>query len=98
MAQISKYIAPVATHPKQQDVLENVVIRPDFYQHWFEALGQFASMLRLQNGMGHVIHIEKEMGFINAEGELTLITGVSDETLQMSFPAGTWEWKEGETQ
>jgi hypothetical protein len=91
MGQFSK--STEAAQPKQHDVLDNVVIRPDFYQHWFDALGQFAGMMRLQKGMNFVVNIEKEKGYISAEGELTLVVGVSDETLQMAFPAGTWDWK-----
>lgn len=96
MGQIKRCTVADAAQPVQQDILEKVVIRPDFYQHWLDALGKFAGMMRLQKGMGYVVHIEKEKAFISTEGDLTIITGVSNETLQMAFPEGTWKWKDSE--
>ena len=75
-------------------ILEEVVIRHDIKQHWFEALGQFALLLRFQRGLNHVIQIKNDEGFVNSAGELVISAKVSSETLQMAVPAESWEWKD----
>jgi len=80
---------------KACNVLPQVAIRPDMEQHWFDALCQFANMMRMQNGINHVVSIENEEGFIDNAGVLVIKVNVSTETLQMSLPAGTWGWKDG---
>lgn len=97
MAQIGTHSVKVI--PQQladRNVLAEVKIRPDLELHWLDALGQFASMLRLQHGMKQFIEISAENGVINSAGELVVTAGVHNETLQIAFPAGTWNWKKTE--
>jgi hypothetical protein len=96
MGQISMF--NIAPQQNCRTVLSDIVIRPDLEQHWFDVLGQFAGIMRLQNGMQHVVSIENEKGFITCSGELIVSVEMNSEgTLQIAFPAGTWEWKAGNT-
>lgn len=95
MAQISS----LKVTPQQNGgiFLSEVVIRPDLEQYWFDALGKFAGLMRLQLGMTYVVSIENEKGFVNSAGELVVTVDVNSEgILQMAFPAGTWEWRGSE--
>lgn len=79
---------------KSRNVLPDVVIRHDLQQYWFDALGQFAGSMRVQKGLHAIIKIEDEVGHVNEVGSLVVVAGVANETLQMEFPAGTWDWKD----
>lgn len=96
MGQISMFT--IAAQQNCRSVLPDVVIRPDLEQHWLDILGQIAGIVRLQYGMKHVVSIENENGFITSSGELVVSVDLNREgILQMAFPAGTWEWKAGNT-
>jgi hypothetical protein len=78
-----------ATH---EDVYDQVEINPFVYQHWVDALGEFAASVRIRNGLQQVVSIDEESWHLNDAGDLVISASIDKEMIQMIVPRGLWEW------
>lgn len=82
----------VARQTKFDDLQSRVEINPLIYQHWVDALGEFASSVRIREGLQQVVTIDEESWDLNDAGDLVITASISQEVIQMIVPRGLWEW------
>ena len=76
---------------KLEDVYGQVEVNPLIYQHWVDALGEFASSVRIREGLRFVA-IDEESWGLNDAGDLIITASIGEEMIQMIVPKGLWEW------
>lgn len=74
------------------DISDKVEVNPLVYQHWVDALSEFASSVRLRQGFSSVVNISEERWQLNNEGDLVITATIEMESMQMMVPRGLWEW------
>ncbi|OGR28429.1 MAG: hypothetical protein A2X79_01255 [Desulfuromonadaceae bacterium GWB2_53_15] len=75
-----------------EDLSDKVEVNPLVYQHWVDALSEFASSVRLRNGFSSVVEIAEENWHLNDDGDLVITATIEMESMQMIVPRGLWEW------
>jgi len=74
------------------DITDKVEVNPLVYQHWVDALSEFASSVRLRQGLSSVVEIAEERWHLNDDGDLVITATIDMESMQMIVPRGLWEW------
>jgi hypothetical protein len=74
------------------DISDRVEVNPLVYQHWVDALSEFASSVRLRQGFSSVVKITEEKWKLNDDGDLVITATIDMESMQMMVPRGLWEW------
>ncbi len=75
-----------------EDVSDKVDINLLIYLHWVDALGEFASSVRVRRGLRRLVTIDDEKWYFNAAGDLVISASIGKESIQMVIPRGLWEW------
>lgn len=85
-------MANIVLSNELDDVSDKVEVNPLVYQHWVDALSEFASSVRLRQGLSSVVKIAEERWELNNDGDLVITATIEMESMQMIIPRGLWEW------
>ncbi len=85
-------MANIVLTNEMEDISDKVEINPLVYQHWVDALSEFASSVRLRQGFSCVVKIAEERWELNSDGDLVITATIEMESMQMIIPRGLWEW------
>ena len=85
-------MAKIVLSKERNDISDKVEVNPLVYQHWVDALSEFASSVRLRQGLSSIVKIADEKWQLNDDGDLVITAIIEMESMQMIVPRGLWEW------
>ncbi|MFA7061031.1 MAG: hypothetical protein WC156_09455 [Pedobacter sp.] len=85
-------MAKIVLSKDRNDISDKVEVNPLVYQHWVDALSEFASSVRLRQGFSSIVEIAEEKWELNDDGDLVITAIIEMESMQMIVPRGLWEW------
>lgn len=85
-------MAKIVLSKDMNDISDKVEVNPLVYQHWVDALSEFASSVRLRQGFSSIVEIAEEKWQLNDDGDLVITAIIEMESMQMIVPRGLWEW------
>lgn len=85
-------MAKIVLSKDRNDISDKVEVNPLVYQHWVDALSEFASSVRLRQGLSSIVKIADEKWQLNDDGDLVITAIIEMESMQMIVPRGLWEW------
>jgi hypothetical protein len=85
-------MAKIVLSKDRNDISDKVEVNPLVYQHWVDALSEFASSVRLRQGFSSIVEIAEEKWQLNDDGDLVITAIIEMESMQMIVPRGLWEW------
>ena len=85
-------MAKIVLSKERNDISDKVEVNSLVYQHWVDALSEFASSVRLRQGLSSIVKIADEKWQLNDDGDLVITAIIEMESMQMIVPRGLWEW------